>query len=81
MTPRGARGTIGGEPVAVDTPFRIASMTKAMTSVAVLQLVEQGRVGLDDEVASSSRRSATVAPAARPHRRPRLRQRPSAESG
>jgi len=40
----------GGEPVAADTPFRIASMTKALTTVAVLQLVEQARVGLDDEV-------------------------------
>lgn len=42
----------GGEPVTADTPFRIASMTKAMTSVGLLQLVEQGRIGLDDEVAS-----------------------------
>ena len=40
-----------GEPMAADTPFRIASMTKALTTVAVLQLVEQERVGLDDDVA------------------------------
>jgi methyl acetate hydrolase len=42
----------GGEPVVADTPFRIASMTKALTTVAVLQRVEQGRVGLDDDVAA-----------------------------
>ena len=33
-----------------DTVFWIASMTKAITGAAVMQLVEQGRVGLDDEV-------------------------------
>ena len=32
--------------------IRIASMTKAMTSVAALQLVEQGRLELDQTVAS-----------------------------
>ncbi|MBR0755024.1 beta-lactamase family protein [Bradyrhizobium jicamae] len=31
-----------------DALFRIASMTKAITSVALMQLVEQGRLGLDD---------------------------------
>jgi methyl acetate hydrolase len=38
-------------PMAKDTIFRIASMTKAVTSVGVMQLVEQGKVGLDDDVA------------------------------
>jgi len=37
-------------PMARNAIFRIASMTKAVTSVAVMQLVEQGRVGLDDDV-------------------------------
>jgi methyl acetate hydrolase len=37
-------------PMAKDTIFRIASMTKAVTSVGVMQLVEQGKVGLDEEV-------------------------------
>ena len=32
----------------VDTIFRIASMTKPVTSLAVMQLVEQGRLSLDD---------------------------------
>jgi methyl acetate hydrolase len=36
--------------MAKDTIFRIASMTKAVTSVGVMQLVEQGKVGLDDPV-------------------------------
>jgi CubicO group peptidase (beta-lactamase class C family) len=37
-------------PMAKDTIFRIASMTKAVTSVGVMQLVEQGKIGLDDPV-------------------------------
>src|SRR4030095_16467151 len=37
-------------PMAKDTIFRIASLTKAVTSVGVMQLVEQGKVGLDDQV-------------------------------
>src|SRR3954469_21620992 len=37
-----------GRPVTTDALFRIASMTKPVTSVALMQLVEQGRLGLDD---------------------------------
>jgi CubicO group peptidase (beta-lactamase class C family) len=37
-------------PMAVDSMFRIASMTKAITSLALMQLVEQGKVGLEDPV-------------------------------
>lgn len=44
----GAKDAAAGEPMAADTIFRIASMTKAVTSVAVMQLVEQGRLKLDD---------------------------------
>src|SRR6185295_979664 len=33
-----------------DAIFRIASMTKPITSVAALMLVEEGRLGLDDPV-------------------------------
>ncbi len=36
-------------PMTKDAIFRIASMTKAVTSVGVMQLVEQGKVGLDDD--------------------------------
>lgn len=37
-----------GRPLTADALFRIASMTKPITSVALMQLVEQGRIGLDD---------------------------------
>lgn len=39
-----------GRKLDADALFRIASMTKAVTSVALMQLIEQGRVGLDDPV-------------------------------
>lgn len=35
----------------LDTTLQIASMTKLLTSVAVLQVVERGLIGLDDDVA------------------------------
>ena len=37
-----------GRPLAADALFRIASMTKPVTSLALMQLIEQGRIGLDD---------------------------------
>jgi len=37
-----------GRPLTSDALFRIASMTKPVASVALMQLVEQGRIGLDD---------------------------------
>lgn len=40
-----------GSGVADDAIFRIASMTKPVTSVAFMQLVEQGKVALSDPVA------------------------------
>ncbi|HKY81228.1 MAG TPA: serine hydrolase domain-containing protein [Sphingobium sp.] len=43
-----ARGT--GDPLREDSLFRIASMTKPVTSLAFMMLVEEGRVGLDDPV-------------------------------
>ena len=48
----GAFGTrnADGPPVAIDSIFQIASMTKAVTTVAALQLVEQGKVTLDEPV-------------------------------
>jgi CubicO group peptidase (beta-lactamase class C family) len=39
-----------GRPMQKDTIFRIASQTKALTSVAVMMLVEEGRIGLADPV-------------------------------
>jgi len=35
------------DPITFDSVFRIASMTKAVTGTAAMQLVEQGRIGLD----------------------------------
>ena len=37
-----------GRALTADALFRIASMTKAVTSTALMQLVEQGRISLDD---------------------------------
>jgi CubicO group peptidase (beta-lactamase class C family) len=37
-----------GRPLTSDALFRIASMTKPVTSLALMQLVEQGKIGLDD---------------------------------
>ncbi len=50
---RGAFGVTDVEskrPMAVDSMFRIASMTKAITSTALMQLIEQGKLGLEDPV-------------------------------
>jgi CubicO group peptidase (beta-lactamase class C family) len=40
-----------GRPMQRDTIFRIASQTKALTSVAAMMLVEEGKIGLADPVA------------------------------
>lgn len=45
----GRRGTADDQPMTADTVFWIASMTKAITGAACMQLVEQGRIGLDDD--------------------------------
>jgi len=45
---RGLADVATGRPVADDTVFRVASITKTFTAIAVLQLVEQGLVGLDE---------------------------------
>jgi CubicO group peptidase (beta-lactamase class C family) len=47
-----AAGTksVGGPPMARDTLFRIASMTKLVTATAVMMLVEDGRLRLDEPV-------------------------------
>jgi CubicO group peptidase (beta-lactamase class C family) len=46
----GSRDKEAGRPMTTDTIFRIASQTKAITSVAVLALVEEGKIGLNDPV-------------------------------
>lgn len=44
--------TIGGAPMTRDTVFRIASLTKPITAAATMALVDRGRLGLDDPVAT-----------------------------
>ncbi|HEY4211123.1 MAG TPA: serine hydrolase domain-containing protein [Steroidobacteraceae bacterium] len=50
---QGSAGKLGGADgpaLPVDAIFNIASMTKPVTSVAMMMLVEQGKVALDDPV-------------------------------
>jgi len=46
----GQRDIAHGPAMTRDTVFRIASMTKAVTSVAAMQLVEQGKLQLDQPI-------------------------------
>lgn len=46
----GSRDLDAKLPMQRDTLFRLASMTKLVTAVAVLQLFQEGRFGLDDPV-------------------------------
>ncbi len=43
--------SVGGDPMGENAIMRIQSMTKAITSVAALRLVEVGRLGLDQSLA------------------------------
>ena len=47
----GQRGGADAAAMTVDTLFWIASMTKVITSIAALQLIEQGRLSLDEDAA------------------------------
>ena len=64
----GRRDLASSTPMTTDTLFRIASMSKAVTSVAVMMLVEEGRVHLDDPVSrfipSFARTTVVVPPPA-----------------
>jgi len=44
----GLRDVAGGAPVKPDSVFRIASMTKSFTAMAILQLRDAGKLALDD---------------------------------
>lgn len=39
-----------GDPVTPDTPFLLASVSKSFTALAIMQLVEDGKIDLDDPV-------------------------------
>jgi CubicO group peptidase (beta-lactamase class C family) len=47
----GLRDKAANAPMGKDAIFRVASMTKPLTSVAAMMLVEEGRIALDDPVA------------------------------
>jgi methyl acetate hydrolase len=47
----GKSRTLGSIPMAKDTIFNMASMTKPVTSVAIMMLVDEGKLKIDDEVA------------------------------
>ncbi|MEU0582876.1 serine hydrolase domain-containing protein [Streptomyces sp. NPDC006132] len=47
----GVADTVTREPMAVDSYVRIGSETKTFTVTALLELVDQGRIGLDDPIA------------------------------
>ncbi|MFI6699137.1 serine hydrolase domain-containing protein [Streptomyces sp. NPDC050509] len=48
----GSVDTAGGAPMARDSIFRIASVTKPITAAALLMLIEDGLIGLHDPVAA-----------------------------
>jgi methyl acetate hydrolase len=48
----GKRSTLNSAPMTKDTIFNMASMTKPVTSVAIMMLVDEGKLTLDDEVAT-----------------------------
>src|SRR5689334_23168365 len=46
----GCRDLTSGQPVERDTIFRIASMTKPVTTAAALTMLDEGRFALDDAI-------------------------------
>jgi CubicO group peptidase (beta-lactamase class C family) len=63
----GVADTALGTPITQDTVFRIGSISKTFTAIAVMQLRERGLVDLDDPV-SQHLRSYRLAPARRSFR-------------
>src|SRR5579862_4991149 len=56
----GVRDAASGETMRPDSVVWIASMTKAITAAAAMQLVEQGRLSLDAPIASVLPKLANV---------------------
>ena len=50
VSAHGQRNVAGGEPMTTDTIFRIASMTKPVATTAIMMLVEEGKLSLDDPI-------------------------------
>ena len=42
--------SLGGPPVPRDAIFRLASMTKPITAIAAMMLVEEGKLALDEPI-------------------------------
>lgn len=51
-----------GQPVTADTPFQLGSVSKSFTALVVMQLVEEGLIGLDDPVVKYLRSFQTDTP-------------------
>jgi CubicO group peptidase (beta-lactamase class C family) len=47
----GVQDTVSKAPMTDQTIFRLSSMTKAITSMVAMQLIDQGKLGLDDPIA------------------------------
>ena len=47
---RGLADVEGRRPITPDTVFRLGSITKQFTAAVILQLVQEGRISLDDPV-------------------------------
>jgi len=56
----GLRNSAGAVRMSTDTIFRIASMVKLLTSVAALQLVEQGKLRLDEPAGNIDARLTSI---------------------
>jgi CubicO group peptidase (beta-lactamase class C family) len=59
----GVRDVAATAPVDADTVFRIASMTKSFTALAILKLRDEGRLSLDDPASKYVPEMARLAPA------------------
>jgi methyl acetate hydrolase len=76
----GTKGVVRSEPMTTDTMFWYASMTKALVATGAMQLVEQGRLKLDEPASNILPELAAVkvldgfeadgAPKLRPAKRP-----------
>jgi len=60
VTTVGRRDLVSGLPVERDTIFRIASLTKPVTSVAALMLFDEGRFALDEPITACAPELAHV---------------------
>lgn len=63
VTTRGVQDLGTKAPVTADTVFRIASMTKSVTAIAILQLRDAGKLSIEDPVAKYIPELAALPPA------------------